>query len=320
MKKLRIGVVMDPIATINYKKDSTMAMLWEADKRGCEIFYFEQKDLFLLDGVAAGLSRSLKVYKDPKKWFKLGKEKKMPLADLDVILMRKDPPFDSQYVYTTYILESAQQAGVLVINNPRALRDANEKVFATLFPQCSPPSLVTKSIDLLQDFFHNYEYIVCKPLDSMGGSSIFYLKPADVNSTVVFETLTQRETQFVMAQKYIPEIVSGDKRILIINGKPVPFSLARVPAKGEWRGNLVAGATGEARPLTERDRYICDQVGTELVIRGLYFVGIDVIGDFLTEVNVTSPTCIRELDEQCSLNIAGILFDFIDEYCQNKSA
>ena len=314
---VKLGVVMDPIATINYKKDSTLAMLLEATARGYVLYYFEQQDIFLRDGKAYGRARALKVFHDAKHWFELGAEEILPLATVDIILMRKDPPFDSEYIYTTYILEQAEQAGTLVVNNPQALRDANEKVYTAWFPQCTPPTVVTRSMKTLRDFFDEQKDIVCKPLDGMGGTSIFYLQPGDVNAGVIFETLTSRGTQFAMAQKFIPEITEGDKRILLIDGEPVPFALARVPAKGEWRGNLAAGAVGTARPLTERDRYICAQVGPRLKEKGLYFVGIDVIGDYLTEINVTSPTCIRELDEQCNLNISSQLFDCLAKKLKN---
>lgn len=310
---IKLGVIMDPIATINYKKDSTLAMLWEAEKRGWQIYYFEQKDLFLRDGAAYGNSRALHVFHDSEKWFEFGSQQVLALSDLNIILMRKDPPFDSEYIYTTYLLEIAERSGVFVVNKPQALRDANEKIFATWFPECCPPTLVTCSMRLLKDFFETHKDIVCKPLDAMGGSSIFHLQPDEVNANVIFEVLTQREKRFMMAQKFIPEITQGDKRILLIDGEPVPFVLARIP-DGDWRGNLAAGAHGVARPLTDRDRFICQQVGPTLRAKGLYFAGLDVIGDYLTEINVTSPTCIRELDEQCKLNIAATLFDCIEKY------
>ncbi len=311
---IKLGVVMDSIESINFKKDSTLAMLWEASKRGWEIFYFEQHDLFLRDGVAYGNSRLLSVYENENKWFKFHGHQKIALADLNVILMRKDPPFDREYIYTTYILEAAERAGALVFNKPQSLRDANEKLFATWFPQCCSPTLVTRDMQMLKEFYAEQHDIVCKPLDAMGGSSIFHLRENDPNATVVFETLTGYGTQFMMAQKFIPDITKGDKRILMINGEPVPFVLARVPAQGEWRGNLVAGAQGIAQPLAEKDLWICQQVGPTLREKGLYFVGLDVIGNYLTEINVTSPTCIRELDEQCNLNIAAQLLDCVESF------
>lgn len=309
----KIGVVMDFIGAINYKKDTTLAMLWEADKRGWEIYYFEQKDLFLRDGAAFGKSKILKVFHDEKKWYEFTAEKTLPLADLDVILMRKDPPVDREFIYTTYILEQAERDGVFVVNKPQSLRDANEKIFATQFAEFCPPTLVTCSIQLAKEFFQEHQDIVCKPLDEMGGSSIFHLKKNDPNANVVFEVLTQRETIYMMAQKFIPEITAGDKRILLINGEPLSFVLARVPGAGEWRGNLAAGAQGIAQPLSDRDRWTCQKIGPVLREKGLFFVGIDVIGDFVTEINVTSPTCVRELDELCQLNIASMLFDFIEQ-------
>jgi glutathione synthase len=311
---MKLGVVMDPIAVINYKKDSTLAMLLEAQHRGYALYYFELTDLFLRDGKAFGHAKALTVFADPKKWYAMDDAGIVPLASLDIILMRKDPPFNSEYIYSTYILEQAEQQGVLVVNKPQALRDANEKIYTAWFPQCTPPTLVTRNIKLLREFFQEQQDIVCKPVDGMGGTSIFHLMPDDPNAMVIFETLTKRETEFVMAQKFIPEITTGDKRILLIDGEPIAHALARIPAKGEWRGNLAAGARGVAQPLTDRDRYICSQVGPVLKKKGLYFVGIDVIGDYLTEINVTSPTCIRELDEQCNLNISAQLFDSLQCY------
>jgi glutathione synthase len=309
---IKLGVVMDDIRALNFKKDSTLAMLWEADKRGWEIYYFEQKDLFLKSGEAYGAGRRLSVFKDSQKWFSYADQKIQPLSDLNVILMRKDPPFDIEYIYTTYILEQAEKSGVFIVNKPQVLRDANEKIAATWFPDCTPATLVTRRIDFLREFFHEHKNIVCKPLDGMGGASIFHLREGDSNASVVFETLTCLETVYMMAQKFIPEITQGDKRILMINGEPVQSGLSRIPGTGQWRGNLAAGATGVMSPLTENDLRICKTVGPVLQEKGLYFVGLDVIGNYLTEVNVTSPTCIRELDEQGKLNIAGQLFDFIE--------
>jgi glutathione synthase len=308
---IKLGVVMDYIGAINYKKDSTLAMLWEAASRGWEIFYFEQKDLYIKNGASFGNSRALKVFPDANKWYEFGAEKAVLLSDLDVILMRKDPPFDREYVYTTYILEQAERAGVFVLNKPQALRDANEKIAVTWFPDFCPPTLVTRSISMLREFFHEHKNIVCKPLDAMGGASVFQLRENDPNAEVVFEMLTQREMAFMMGQKFITDISAGDKRILLINGEPLPKVLARVPAPGQWRGNLAAGAQGVVQPLSENDKRICETVGPLLREKGLYFVGLDVIGDYLTEVNVTSPTCIRELDEGGDMTIAAQLFDFI---------
>lgn len=309
---IKIGVVMDPIESIHYKKDSTLAMLWEAHNRHWEIHYFEQKDLFFSHDNAYGNGRILSVMHDEKKWFEFGKAQRIALSDLDIILMRKDPPFDREYIYTTYLLEHAENRGTLVMNKSQALRDANEKVFTTWFPQCCTPTLVTRDMSMLREFFHEHKNIICKPLDAMGGYSIFHLTEGDHNASVVFEMLTERGTRFMMAQRFIPEITEGDKRILLINGEPIPFALARVPAKGELRGNLAAGAQGVARPLTDRDYWICEQVAPVLRDKGLIFVGIDVIGDYLTEINVTSPTCIRELDTLCNLNISKTLFDYLE--------
>lgn len=309
---IKLGVVMDPISGINYKKDSTLAMLQEASERGWQLFYFEQDGLYLQDGIAFGTTFELKVFHDEKKWFALTNEQTIPLAALDVILMRKDPPFNLEYIYTTYILEHALHDGVFVVNRPQVLRDANEKFFTSWFPECCPPSLITRKISLLRDFLKQHKDIVCKPLASMGGASVFRLQANDVNSNVIFESLTHLGTEHITAQKFIPEIVKGDKRILLINGEPIPFALARIPNENDWRGNLAAGATGVAQPLTERDKFICNKVGPVLREKGIYFAGIDVIGDYLTEINVTSPTCIRELDAQCNLNISAILMDFIE--------
>lgn len=305
---MKLGVVMDPIGSIHYKKDSTLAMLWEAKARGFEIYYFEQRDLFLHHGLPFGNTRLLQVMKDPNKWYAFGDAKRIPLNELDIILMRKDPPFNEEYIYTTYLLEQAERQGVLVVNRPQSLRDSNEKLFTAYFPQCTPPTLVTQSYDLLYAFWQEHRDIVCKPLNSMGGASVFRLQEGDINANVIFETLTHRQTRYIMAQQFIPEIAEGDKRILMINGEPVPYVLARVPAVGDWRGNLVAGATGVVKPLSDRDRWIAEQVGPVLRERGLYFVGLDVIGDYLTEINVTSPTCIREIEEETKINISAMLF------------
>ncbi|MDH5511823.1 MAG: glutathione synthase [Gammaproteobacteria bacterium] len=310
--KIRIGVVMDPIGSIKIYKDSTLAMLLEAQARGWAIRYMEQGDLFLRDGLAHARQRALKVFDDSVRWFEWGEETTGPLSDLDVILMRKDPPFDMEYIYTTYLLERAEDAGVLVVNKPRSLRDANEKLFTAWFPQCTPPTLVTRAGGRLRDFLAEYGDIILKPLGSMGGESIFRLRRGDPNANVVIETLTANASRYAMAQRFIPEIATGDKRILLINGEPIPYALARVPAEGETRGNLAAGGKGIGVALTERDHWICAQVGPVLREMGLLFVGLDVIGDFLTEINVTSPTCIRELDRLYNLRISASLLDAIE--------
>ncbi|OGT41031.1 MAG: glutathione synthase [Gammaproteobacteria bacterium RIFCSPHIGHO2_12_FULL_37_34] len=308
---MKLGVVMDPILSIQYHKDSTLAMLWEAQSRHWEIYYFELQDLFLRDGVAYGDARRLAVFHDPHTWFKWEEKKTIILTELDIILMRKDPPFNDEYIYTTYLLDYAERGGVRVINKPQSLRDANEKVFSMYFPACCPPSLVTRSIEKLHTFFKEHHDIVCKPLHSMGGKLVFRLHEHDANANVIFDTLTNGGMQHVMAQRFIPEIKQGDKRILMINGEPVHHVLARMPQPKDWRGNLAVGAKGEVRPLSARDHFICSQVGPELRARGLYFVGLDVIGDYLTEINVTSPTGIREIEAETGLNISAMLFDSV---------
>jgi len=306
-----LGVVMDPIGAIHYKKDSTLAMLLAAQARGWQLRYFELADLYLRDGVAYGRSRPLRVWADPEGWFELGDATDIPLGELDVILMRKDPPFDMEYIYATYLLELAEAAGALVVNKARSLRDANEKLFAAWFPQCTPPTLVTRDMARLRAFVAEQGEAVLKPLGGMGGASIFVTRQGDPNASVIIETLTDHGQRYTMAQRYLPEIAQGDKRILLIDGAPVPYALARIPAAGELRGNLAAGGSGVGVPLSERDRWICAQVAPRLHDKGLLFVGLDVIGDYLTEINVTSPTCIRELDAQFGLDIAAQLMDAI---------
>ncbi len=308
-----LGIVMDPISAINIKKDSSFAMLLAAQARGWNLRYMEQQDVFLSNGEVCAEIRSLSVKEDAHNWYQLGEQETLPLRSLDVILMRKDPPFDMEYIYSTYLLEQAQAAGVRVINDPRSLRDANEKLFTAWFPQCCPPTLVTRHKHLIGQFQQQQGAIIVKPLDGMGGASIFRIDQGDPNFSVIVETLTEQGTKSVMAQKYLPEIGDGDKRILMINGEPIPYALARIPAAGETRGNLAAGGSAEGRPLTERDRWICQQVGPTLKQKGLFFVGLDVIGDYLTEINVTSPTCIRELDKAFKLNIADDLITAIEK-------
>jgi glutathione synthase len=317
---IKLGVVMDPIGSIKAYKDSTLAMLLEAQARGWPIRYMEQGDLFLRDGQALARQRGLKVFDDAGRWFEWGEETTGPLSDLDVILMRKDPPFDMEYVYTTYLLERAEDAGVLVVNRPRSLRDANEKLFTAWFPQCTPPTLVTRAAGRIRDFLAEHGDIVLKPLGGMGGESVFRVRRDDPNVNVTIETLTAHASRYAMAQRFLPEIAQGDKRILLIDGEPVPYALARVPAAGETRGNLAAGGTGTGVPLSERDRWICAQVGPVLREKGLLFVGLDVIGDYLTEINVTSPTCIRELDRQYGLHISARLMDAIADRLARQRA
>lgn len=303
---------MDPIGSIVPKKDSSFAMLLEAQRRGAEIHYFEQRDLRLLSGKAYGGSRRLNVEDKSAGWFDLGDRKDLELAELDVILMRKDPPFDMEYVYTTYILDRAKDDGVLIVNDPRALRDINEKAYTAWFPDCTPLTLITRSMADMKAFLGDHERVVVKPLDGMGGRSIFVVQQGDNNANVIFETLTDHGKRFAMAQVYIPEINLGDKRILLIDGETVPYALARIPSSDDNRGNIVAGAEAKGQELSDNDRLICDQVGPVLRDAGVLFAGIDVIGDYLTEVNVTSPTGIRELDRQFDLNIAGLMFDAIE--------
>lgn len=308
---VKLGVVMDPIADINVKKDTTLAMLLAAQRRGWELYYIEQNDLSLDQGLARGIVRRLSVQDNPESWYELGSPQDTALSELDVLLMRKDPPFDMDFIYSTYILEAAQLAGTLVVNDPSSLRDCNEKLFATQFPQCCPPLIVAASAARLKAFHAEHGDVIFKPLDGMGGASIFRVKAGDPNLSVIIETLTDHGRQQIMAQKFLPEIVAGDKRILMVDGVPAEYGLARIPMSGETRGNLAAGGSGVAMPLTDRERWICAQVAPVLREKGLLFVGLDVIGDYLTEINVTSPTCVRELDRAHELDIAGDLMDVI---------
>jgi glutathione synthase len=306
---LRLGILMDPIGSIKVKKDSSFAMLLAAQKRGWELLYMEQADLFLRDGRVYAHLRKLRVQDDPKNWFELEAPHTEALEKLDILLMRKDPPFDMEYIYTTHLLDRAEAEGVLVVNKPASLRDCNEKLYTAWFPDCCAPTLVTRSHAQLREFLVEHGDIVMKPLHGMGGESIFRVRADDPNTGVILETLTEHGQRFAMAQRFIPEISAGDKRILMIDGEPVPYALARIPAKGESRGNLAAGGRGEGVELSARDRWICEEIGPALRARGLTFVGLDVIGDYLTEINVTSPTCIRELDKIYGLDIAGQLMD-----------
>ena len=308
----RLGVVMDPIESTHIKKDTTLAILWAADEQGWEISYITQQDLYLQDGKPRGQMRSLKVFKNTDAFYQLGDREDHPLSTLDVILMRKDPPFDNEYIYSTYILEAAEREGTLVVNRPQSLRDCNEKIFATQFADCCPPLIVSRDEGLLRAFHAKHGDVIFKPLDGMGGSSIFRIKEDDPNLGVIIETLTQYGSETIMAQRYLPEIKDGDKRILMIDGEPVDYCLARIPAQGETRGNLAVGGTGRAQPLSDRDRWIANQVGASLKEKGLLFVGLDVIGDYLTEINVTSPTCAREIDSQYGTDIGGMLMAAID--------
>lgn len=309
----KLGVVMDPIASINFKKDTTLALLLAAQERGWTLFYMEMKDLYLEQGEAKAYATPLTVAYDPSNWFTLGEPENIALETLDTILMRKDPPFDNEFIYSTYILERAANHGTLVVNNPQSLRDCNEKVFATQFPQCCPPVLVSRSPQQLRSFHKTHKDVIFKPLDGMGGAGIFRCTETDPNVGVILETLTGHGSHYIMAQRYIPEITNGDKRILVVNGKAIPYCLARIPAVGETRGNLAAGGSGRAQPLTERDQWIVDQVAPTLKEKGLLFVGLDVIGDYLTEINVTSPTCVREIDAAYNTAIGDKLMLAIEE-------
>tara|TARA_R110002096_G_scaffold154_30_gene1042 strand:- start:34170 stop:35132 length:963 start_codon:yes stop_codon:yes gene_type:complete len=314
-KALNLGIIMDPIGAITPKKDSSFAMLLEASRRNANIHYFEQKDLRMVSGRPLGVSTRLTVsdnYEAGDDWFSFGAQQEVHLGDLDVILMRKDPPFDMEYVYTTYILDRAALAGALIVNAPQALRDMNEKAYTAWFPECTPLTLITRSMSDMKSFLQEQERIVVKPLDGMGGRSIFVVRKGDNNANVIFETLTDYGQRFAMAQEFIPEITLGDKRILLIDGEPVPYALARIPTGDDNRGNIVAGATTKGQALSATDLKICEQVGPVLRDQGVVFAGIDVIGDRMTEVNVTSPTGIRELDRQFDLNICGLLFDAIE--------
>lgn len=316
---IKLGVVMDPIDRISYHKDTSLALLNAAQSRGIELFYMEQSDLSIQQGVAMGRMAPLKVEMNPDQWFELGEYSDQPLTSLNIIIMRKDPPFDSEYVYSTYILERAEQAGVLVANKPQSLRDCNEKVFATEFADLMTPTVVTRRADLLKAFHQQHGDVIFKPLDGMGGSSIFRLKADDPNVSVIIETLTAHGTQQIMAQCFIPEIRDGDKRILMIDGEPVPFCLARIPAQGETRGNLAAGGRGVTQPLSDENRAVAEKIGPILKAKGLYFVGLDIIGNHLTEINVTSPTCVREISRDSAIDVAGQLIDCLVEKCTQRA-
>ncbi len=308
---LKLGMLMDPIENIHIKKDTSFAILLAAQARGYQNYYLKPDSIWLQDGVCWGRMQKVSVEDNPQKWFHLEEAIEQPLVDLDIFFMRKDPPFNMQYIHLTYILEQAHHHGLKIINNPSSLRDANEKLFTGWFPQCCPKTLVTCRMELLKEFVREEKTAIIKPLDGMGGASVFKASAQDLNLNVIIETLTAHGQNLVMAQRFIEKISEGDKRILLINGKPIPYALARIPQKHDFRGNLVAGAIGEGRELTERDFWICEQVGPTLSKKGLFFVGLDVIGDYLTEINVTSPTCVRELDKLYDLDIAGQLLDEI---------
>ncbi|WP_372930563.1 glutathione synthase [Shewanella putrefaciens] len=309
---IKLGIVMDPISEINIKKDSSFAMLMAAQERGYQLFYMEMADLAMVNGVAMANMRPLTVFNDASKWFELGEATDTPMSELDVILMRKDPPFDTEFIYATYMLERAEEQGVLIVNKPQSLRDANEKLFTAWFSEFTPETIVTRDAKRIRAFHQAKGDIILKPLDGMGGTSIFRVKQDDPNLGVIIETLTSYGQQYAMAQAFIPEITKGDKRILVVDGEPVPYALARIPMKGETRGNLAAGGSGVAQPLSDSDWAIARAIGPELKKRGLIFVGLDVIGDKLTEINVTSPTCIREIQAAFDVDITGRLMDAIE--------
>jgi glutathione synthase len=308
----RLAVLMDPIGSITPAKDSTLAMMLAAQARGVDLFYFEQRDLWVRDGRAMARLRPLTVRDDLRDWFSLGEVAVTRLADVDVVLMRKDPPFDTEYIYTTYLLERAEVEGALVVNRPQGLRDMNEKVYTAWFPDCCAPTLITRDMRDMAAFMAEHGRVVCKPLYGMGGRSIFVLDAGDKNANVVFEMLTEYGQRYAIVQRYIPDIVqTGDARVLLIDGEPIDYALARIPPAGDNRGNLAAGAQGVGRPLDERDRWLCSRIGPVMRERGMMFVGLDVIGGFVTEINVTSPTGIRELQKQFKIDIAGMLVDRI---------
>ncbi|EKY3087168.1 glutathione synthase [Cronobacter dublinensis] len=310
---IKLGIVMDPIANINIKKDSSFAMLLEAQRRGYEIHYMEMADLYLNNGEARARTRLVSVEQDYDKWYAFGTEQDIALADLNVVLMRKDPPFDTEFIYATYILERAEEKGTLIVNKPQSLRDCNEKLFTAWFADLTPHTLVTRNKAQLKAFWQLHGDIILKPLDGMGGASIFRVKEGDPNLGVIAETLTELGSRYCMAQNYLPAIKDGDKRVLVVDGEPVPYCLARIPQGGETRGNLAAGGRGEPRPLSDSDWEIARRVGPTLKAKGLIFVGLDIIGDKLTEINVTSPTCIREIEAEYPVSITGMLMDAIEK-------
>ena len=314
---IKLGIVMDPISSINIKKDTSFAMLLEAQSRGYQLFYMEMHDLYLDNGKPLAMMRPLSVQRNPDNWYQLGEEQSQCLAELDVILMRKDPPFDGEFLYATQMFELAEQAGTLVVNKAQSLRDFNEKLFTSWFPELIPDTLVTRNSKLIREFHAKHQDMICKPLDGMGGTSIFRVKEDGNNLGVIIETLTNLGNTYAMFQKYLPEIKEGDKRVLIVDGQVVPYCLARLPTKGETRGNLAAGGTGRPQPISESDKRIAEAIAPTLVEKGLIFVGLDIIGDKVTEINVTSPTCVQEIEAQYDINITGMLFDAIEKRLSN---
>ncbi len=305
---------MDPIESIKPWKDSSLAMMLEAQARGWQIYYFQLSDIYLDNGIAMGQFQTLTLYDDNEHWFDFGEAGHCQLDELDTILMRKDPPFDLEYIYCTYILEQAEESGVPVVNKPASLRDCNEKLFTRVFPQCSVDTLVSRNLKILKAFIEKHQDVIIKPLDGMGGRSIFRVQGGDPNTNAIIEAVSNHGQSQTMVQLFIPEISDGDKRILLIDGVAIPYALARLPAEGENRGNIAAGASTRGQPLSKRDEWLCEQIGAELHARGLLFVGIDVIGDYITEINVTSPTGIRELDRDFDINISADLFECIEQH------
>jgi glutathione synthase len=315
---IKLGIVMDPIAGVKVQKDSTMAMMLEAQQRGYQLYYMEMKDLYMLQGKSFARVQKVSVYDNEQHWYDLESAQELELSALDAILMRKDPPFDTEYIYATYLLERAELEGTLVLNKPQSLRDCNEKLFTAWFPELTAKTLVTRDAKRIREFHRQEKDVIIKPLDGMGGSQIFRITPEDANIGVIIETLTNHEQNYTMVQEYLPQIVDGDKRILIVNGEVMPYCLARIPAQGETRGNLAAGGYGEPRPLSPSDKQLAETIAPELKKRGLIFVGLDVIGDRVTEINVTSPTCIREIEAAYPINISGKLMDAIEQLLATK--
>ena len=299
---------MDPIDQVNIVKDTSFGLLLEAQRRGWDLYYCQQRDLYLEQGEVRASCQSVKVFNDPNQWFEVQASEQKSLHQFGAVLMRKDPPFDMNYIYSTYLLELAETQGTLVVNNPRSLRDCNEKLYTAWFPKLTPPTLVTSNAHRLKQFVTEQKDVILKPLDGMGGASIFRIKQDDPNTSVIIETLTGGGQHLAMAQRFIREITAGDKRILIVNGEVIPYVLARIPQKGETRGNLAAGGSGVPMPISDQEKQLAETIAPELVKRGLYFVGLDVIGNYVTEINVTSPTCMRELDKEYDINIAAKLF------------
>lgn len=309
---MKLAMIMDPIESVKPHKDTSFRLLLEAQARQYEIYYLTLDDLSLVGGEPVGRARTVQVVDQASDFYTLGQPETMNLGEFDVILMRKDPPFDNEFLYATYLLDLAERRGALVVNKPQSLRDCNEKLYTAWFPELTPPTIVTRQAELIRAFHQEHQDIILKPLDGMGGASIFRVDSSGNNLGVIIETLTQHGTQYTMVQRYLPEIIDGDKRILIIDGEPMPYALARIPSQGETRGNLAAGGTGRPQPLSESDWELARRVGPELKRRGLTIVGLDVIGSHVTEINVTSPTCVREIEAAYEINIAQKVFEAIE--------